>query len=81
MSTPPPPPPPPPPPLMTLFDFVRLDKVKSVMKGVDISSGQCVVWIYPVVDMVWIYLVVDMVWIYLVVDMVWIYLVTGGGCE
>ena len=29
------------------------------MKGVDISSGQYVVWIYPVVDMVWIYLVVD----------------------
>ena len=36
------------------------------MKDVDISSGQYVVWIYPVVDMVWIYLVVDMVWIYLV---------------
>ena len=25
------------------------------MKDVDISSGQYVVWIYPVVDMVWIY--------------------------
>ena len=40
---------------VSLHDTFDFQGVKSVMKGVDIFSGQYVVWIYPVVDMVWIY--------------------------